>query len=98
MKATARGLTTPEGREPALWASTPSPPWRRANASAIWLRLAFSTHTKRMRGRVDTRSTPGGGAPSRLQGVDLDAGRVVVDVVAGEQLGQAIVQAFFSGP
>src|SRR5690606_30350347 len=39
----------PEGREPALSASTPSPPWMRANASAIWLRFEFSTHTKSTR-------------------------------------------------
>src|SRR5581483_4479922 len=37
------------GREPALWASTPGPPWMRAKASAIWLRQEFSTQTKRMR-------------------------------------------------
>src|SRR5690606_24044683 len=49
MKRTARGLTRPEGREPALSASTPSPPWMRANASAIWLRFEFSTHTKSTR-------------------------------------------------
>src|SRR5690606_8950803 len=49
MKRTARGLPRPEGREPALRASTPSPPWMRANASAIWLRFEFSTHTNSTR-------------------------------------------------
>src|SRR5262249_22763537 len=45
----AFGSTAPAGREPALYASTASPPSIRANASAIWLRLTFSTHTKRIR-------------------------------------------------
>ena len=49
MKRIAFGLIRPDGFDPALDASTPSPPWMRANASAIWLRLEFSTHTKRMR-------------------------------------------------
>src|SRR5690606_26728286 len=49
MKRTALGLMTPDGLDPALIASTASPPCMRANASAIWLRLAFSTHTKRTR-------------------------------------------------
>jgi hypothetical protein len=37
----------PEGLEPALKAVTPSPPCKRAKASAIWLRLEFSTHTNK---------------------------------------------------
>src|SRR5437764_14811144 len=41
------GLTRPEGREPALCASTRPWPWMRAKASAIWLRLEFSTQTNR---------------------------------------------------
>src|SRR5579871_1193058 len=49
MNSTARGLTRPEGREPALYASTRPTPCRRANASAIWLRLLFSTHTNSTR-------------------------------------------------
>jgi len=39
-------LTFPDGREPALYASTFPGPWMRAKASAIWLRLEFSTQTK----------------------------------------------------
>src|SRR6478672_11937462 len=49
MKRMAFGFTTPEGREPALNASTSAPPSMRANASAIWLRLAFSTQTNNTR-------------------------------------------------
>src|SRR5678815_1462103 len=49
MKRTAFGFTTPEGREPALNASTSGPPSIRAKASAIWLRLEFSTQTNRTR-------------------------------------------------
>src|SRR5208282_2954142 len=46
MASIALGLIRPDGREPALNASTFSAPWIRANASAIWLRFEFSTHTK----------------------------------------------------
>src|SRR4051812_22763777 len=53
MKIRARGGTLPEGAEPALNASTRSPPWMRANASAIWLRLLFSTQTNRTRLRAE---------------------------------------------
>src|SRR5690349_10260516 len=53
MNCTARGLMRPDGAEPALHASTASPPWRRAKASAIWLRLAFSTQTNRTRFFID---------------------------------------------
>ena len=49
MNSTARGLTFPDGRLPALNASTRPAPWMRANASAIWERFEFSTHTNRMR-------------------------------------------------
>src|SRR5947209_8515377 len=49
MNSTARGLIRPDGREPALNASTVPAPWMRAKASAIWLRLLFSTQTKTMR-------------------------------------------------
>jgi hypothetical protein len=35
MEAIAFALTAPDGREPALTASTFAPPWMRANASAI---------------------------------------------------------------
>jgi len=45
--AIAFGFTTPDGREPALKASTASPPCIRANASAIWLRQEFSTQTNK---------------------------------------------------
>src|SRR5687768_15311768 len=44
MIATALGLTAPDGRDPALQASTPA--ILRANASASWLRQEFSTQTK----------------------------------------------------
>src|SRR5690349_9110456 len=58
MNSTARGLMRPEGAEPALDASTASPPCMRANASAIWLRFAFSTHTNRTRFfMLDVRSS-----------------------------------------
>ena len=46
MKAAARGLTWPEGREPALWAMTRPGPNDRANPSAICDRQEFSTQTK----------------------------------------------------
>src|SRR6185312_5931205 len=49
MKRTAFGWIRPDGAEPALKASIAPPPWMRAKASAIWLRLAFSTQTNRMR-------------------------------------------------
>src|SRR6266705_529272 len=49
MASMARALILPEGREPALKASTRPAPCRRAKASAIWLRLLFSTQTKRIR-------------------------------------------------
>ena len=39
------GLTKPEGFEPALYDSTISLPRFLAQASAIWLRHEFSTHT-----------------------------------------------------
>src|SRR5207249_7301284 len=47
MAAMALGWTAFAGRQPALCASTRSPPYIRANASAIWLRLQFSLQTKR---------------------------------------------------
>ena len=47
MAATALALTTPDGREPALYATTCAPPCMAAKACAIWLRLAFSTHTNK---------------------------------------------------
>src|SRR5882724_2764124 len=47
MASIAWGLIIPDGFEPALKATTESPPWMRANASAIWLRFEFSTQTKR---------------------------------------------------
>src|SRR5262245_29230617 len=53
--AMAFGLIRPDGREPALNAWTLPSPRSRANASAIWLRLEFSTQTKRM---VFTTSFP----------------------------------------
>src|SRR6185312_7079440 len=49
MKRTAFGWIRPDGAEPALRASIAPPPWMRAKASAIWLRLAFSTQTNRTR-------------------------------------------------
>src|SRR5262245_56943066 len=58
MAATAFGLTTPDGRDPALYASTDDPPNMRANASAIWLRLAFSTHTNSNRLTALIRTPP----------------------------------------
>src|SRR5438270_5601047 len=90
MAATARGLICPDGREPALTASTRPPPWRRAKASAIWLRLLFSTQTKRTRfGRSPVMA--GSLASAGLEGIDLHAGGVVVDVVAAKQIGEAAV-------
>src|SRR6478735_313599 len=62
MKRMAFGFTTPEGREPALNASTSAPPSMRANASAIWLRLAFSTQTNNTR---FIRNTPGPASSTR---------------------------------
>ena len=55
-------LTRPDGREPALRASTPAPPKRRANASAIWLRLEFSTHTNSTRFKAGPQQQPEVGA------------------------------------
>jgi hypothetical protein len=52
MNWTARGLTCPEGRDPALWAETRPPPWARAKPSAIWERHEFSMQTKRSAGRA----------------------------------------------
>src|SRR6185437_5251753 len=49
MKRTAFGWIRPDGAEPALKASIAPTPWMRAKASAIWLRLAFSTQTNRTR-------------------------------------------------
>src|SRR5262249_38493148 len=49
MASIALGFTRPEGREPALCASTFPAPCIRANASAIWLRFEFSTQTKMTR-------------------------------------------------
>ena len=63
MKRMALGLMRPEGFDPALSASTPSPPSIRAKASAIWLRLEFSTHTKSTRFIVgDPQQQPEAGA------------------------------------
>jgi hypothetical protein len=52
MKRMAFGLICPDGPESALRASMASPPWICANASAIWLRLEFSTQTTRARFRL----------------------------------------------
>src|SRR5215203_1466346 len=49
MISIAFGFTFPDGREPAEKASTFPPPCIRANASAIWLRQEFSTHTNKTR-------------------------------------------------
>src|SRR5687768_25729 len=72
MKRIAFGLITPDGFEPALKASTASPPWMRAKASAIWLRLEFSTQTKRTRFLVAMAGSLVGdsarSAASRLRG------------------------------
>src|SRR3954454_20215120 len=65
MASMALGLTRPEGREPALWASTRPAPWMRAKASAIWLRLLFSTQTNRTRrGGTEGVLTAGGSSCS----------------------------------
>src|SRR5574337_1118367 len=58
MAAMALGLITPDGCEPALYASTALPPSMRANASAIWLRFEFSTHTNRTRLTNSLTSSP----------------------------------------
>src|SRR5688500_6213040 len=68
MKRIAFGLITPEGLEPALKASTPSPPNLRAKASAIWLRLEFSTQTNSTRLRASAT------ARARVRGHDLALG------------------------
>src|SRR5947207_2921863 len=67
MAATALGFTRPDGREPALNASTLPAPWTRANASAIWLRFEFSTQTKSTR-FTDTPPSmaPGCGSPTPM--------------------------------
>src|SRR5438876_6600858 len=57
MASIALGFTQPEGREPALAASTCSP-CMRAKASAIWLRLVFSTQTKSNRTFFDIEQIP----------------------------------------
>lgn len=44
----ALGLIRPDGRDPALKACMEDAPSIRAKASAIWLRLEFSTQTKRI--------------------------------------------------
>ena len=62
MNRIAFGLIRPDGFEPALSASTASPPWRRAKASAIWLRLEFSTHTNSTRFIVRPQQQPDRGA------------------------------------
>src|SRR6266536_2098412 len=49
MASTAFGWTRPAGREPALYASTQPAPYMRAKASAIWLRLQFSTQMNKTR-------------------------------------------------
>src|SRR3989344_7202087 len=60
MASMAFGLTPPEGLEPALYASTCGPPSILANASAIWLRFEFSTHTNSTRFTELTVIPPGG--------------------------------------
>src|SRR5215831_18231096 len=78
MASTALGLTRPEGREPALEASTFPPPCMRANASAIWLRFEFSTHTKTTRFTSNPPGSPSGGSSTQAQQFvdDPAAGRV----------------------
>jgi hypothetical protein len=49
MASIALGFTLPLGLDPALSARTWSLPWILANASAIWDRLEFSTHTNKIR-------------------------------------------------
>ena len=49
MNRIALGLMRPDGADPALAASTDAPPCMRAKASAIWLRLEFSTQTNSTR-------------------------------------------------
>src|SRR5687767_7951993 len=61
MEAIARGLTTPDGAEPALYASTTSPPSMRAKASAIWLRFELWTQTNRTRLGLLAAGAPAGG-------------------------------------
>src|SRR2546428_368159 len=56
MASIALGLIGPDGREPALNAATPPPLCMRANASAIWLRLEFSTQTNTIRAIGDVDS------------------------------------------
>src|ERR1051326_6207625 len=65
MAAIALGLMRPDGREPALNASTRSPPWIWANASAIWLRFEFSTQTKITRFGIMRLAVPDGSTPVR---------------------------------
>src|SRR3546814_3882806 len=71
MKRTAFGLIRPDGRDPALRASTCAPPCMRAKASAIWLRLEFSMQTKRTRFMRRDSAAAGRGRATRGARVDL---------------------------
>src|SRR6185437_4472804 len=103
MNSTARGLTRPDGREPALYASTRPAPCMRAKASAIWLRLLFSTQTNTTRFRAGSVMENSSVevitcrllvplvsplASAALDGVDLNTGGVLVHVVPPQQLRQ----------
>src|SRR5437660_7922769 len=104
MKSMARGLIRPQEGAPALHASTRQWPCSRGKASAIWLRLRFSTHKEdTLRGcwiahGALSEAEQLGVAPAvgprlrlaRLDSVDLDARGVLVDVVHAEQCGQPL--------
>src|SRR5690242_15026579 len=88
MKRTALGLTTPDGREPALSASTPSPPCRRAKACAIWLRLAFSTHTNSTRlsgADMESPKAMRGRAAIAARGMEMEGWKTQQQPDAGAQ-------------
>src|SRR5205085_11872128 len=69
MNCTARGWTSPAGREPALAATTRPPPSVRAKPSAICDRQEFSTQTKSRCG-MDF-AVPGAGLPDESATPDL---------------------------
>src|SRR2546428_1303126 len=68
MDSIAFGLTCPDGLEPALYGSIAPAPCIRANASAIWLRHEFSTHTNSTR-FIARQVPPVSSLPRRRRGL-----------------------------